>query len=57
VLSVIYDDGIWTSWAAYAGWRDYVHPGATVNHRGNPTLRHQEHVHVAVESRRFYRGR
>ena len=30
VLSIIYDDHIWTSWAAGFGWRDYVHPGATM---------------------------
>ena len=57
VLSVIYDDHIWTSWAAYAGWRDYVHPGATFQHRGNSVLRHREHVHVAVESGRPFTGR
>ena len=56
VLSVIYDDRIWTSWAAYAGWRDYVHPGATFRNRGNAVLRHLDHVHVAVESGRPYRG-
>jgi hypothetical protein len=52
VLSIIYDDHIWTSWAAGFGWRDYVHPGATIRHRGNAVLRHLEHVHVAVESGR-----
>jgi hypothetical protein len=52
VLSVIYDDRIWTSWAAGSGWRDYVHPGATFAHRGNSVLRHKDHVHVAVESGR-----
>jgi hypothetical protein len=56
VLSVIYDDRIWTSWAAGSGWRDYVHPGATFAHRGNAVLRHKDHVHVAVESGRPYRG-
>jgi hypothetical protein len=50
VLSIIYDDHIWTSWAAGLGWRDYVHPGATMRHRGNAVLRHLDHVHVAVES-------
>ena len=54
VLSVIYDDRIWTSWAAGSGWRDYVHPGATFAHRGNAVLRHKDHVHVAVESGRPY---
>ena len=34
------------------GWRDYVHPGATMRHRGNAVLRHLDHVHVAVESGR-----
>ena len=57
VLSVIYDDRIWTSWAACAGWRDYVHPGASFTNRGNSILRHREHVHVAVESGRPYTGR
>ena len=52
VLSIIYDDHIWTSWAAGFGWRDYVHPGATMRHRGNAVLRHLDHVHVAVESGR-----
>ena len=52
VLSIIYDDHIWTSWAAGLGWRDYVHPGATMRHRGNAVLRHLDHVHVAVESGR-----
>jgi hypothetical protein len=56
VLSVIYSDHIWTSWAAYAGWRDYVHPGATFSNRGNAVLRHREHVHVAVESGRPFTG-
>jgi hypothetical protein len=54
VLSVIYDDRIWTSWASGA-WRDYVHPGATFADRGNAILRHKDHVHVAVESGRPYR--
>jgi hypothetical protein len=52
VLSIIYDDRIWTSWAAGLGWRDYVHPGATMRRRGNAVLRHLDHVHVAVESGR-----
>ena len=57
VLSVIWDDHIWTSWAAYAGWRDYVHPGASPTNLGNAVLRHRDHVHVAVESGRPYRSR
>ena len=57
VLSVIWDDHIWTSWAAYAGWRDYVHPGASPTNRGNAVLRHRDHVHVAVESGRPYGSR
>ena len=57
VLSVIYHDHIWTSWASYAGWRDYVHPGATMANRGSAILRHKDHVHVAVESGRPYGGR
>ena len=56
VLSVIYDDRIWTSWAAGSGWRDYVHPGATFANRGNAILRHRDHVHVAVESGRPFTG-
>jgi len=51
VLSAIYADHIWTSWAASLGWRDYEHPGGPTR---NPVLRHLDHVHVAVESgRRF----
>jgi hypothetical protein len=53
VLSVIYADRIWTSWASYAGWREYVHPSGN---RTNAVLRHLDHVHVAVESGRSYRG-
>jgi hypothetical protein len=49
VLSVIYHDRIWTSWASSVGWRDYVHPSGN---RTNPILRHLDHVHVAVESGR-----
>ena len=47
LLSVIYSDRIWTSWASSVGWRDYVHPSGN---RTNPILRHLDHVHVAVES-------
>ena len=54
VLSVIYRDRIWTSWASSVGWRDYVHPSGN---RTNPILRHLDHVHVAVESGRNTRGR
>ena len=51
VLSAIYSDRIWTSWAASLGWRPYQHPGGPTR---NPVLRHLDHVHVAVESgRRF----
>jgi hypothetical protein len=46
VLSVIYADQIWTSWAASSGWREYVHPSGDTR---NPVLRHLDHVHVAVE--------
>jgi hypothetical protein len=53
VLSVIYSDHIWTSWASTAGWRDYVHPSGN---RTNPILRHLDHVHVAVESGRLTFG-
>ena len=53
VLSVIYDDHIWTSWAPWA-WRDYVAPGHTSADRGDDVLRHREHVHVAVEDGRPY---
>ena len=52
VLSVIHADRIWTSWAAYLGWRA-VHPSGDTR---NPVLRHLEHVHVAVESGERYRG-
>jgi hypothetical protein len=52
VLSVIFADQIWTSWASW-GWREYVHPSGN---RSNPVLRHLDHVHVAVESGRPYRG-
>jgi hypothetical protein len=52
VLSVIYADRIWTSWASFAGFRDYEHPGGPTR---NPVLRHLDHVHVAVESGRPYR--
>lgn len=53
VLSVIFADQIWTSWAAYAGWREYVHPSGN---RTDPVLRHLDHVHVAVESGRPFHG-
>ena len=53
VLSVIHADRIWTSWAAYLGWRDYIHPSGDTR---NPVLRHLDHVHVAVESGERYRG-
>ncbi len=54
VLSVIYSDRIWTSWASSAGFRDYVHPSGPTR---NPVLRHLDHVHVAVESGRPFRPR
>lgn len=54
VLSVIYSDRIWTSWASSSGFRDYQHPGGPTN---NAVLRHLDHVHVAVESGRPYRPR
>jgi len=54
VLSVIYSDLIWTSWASSAGFRDYVHPSGSTR---NPVLRHLDHVHVAVESGRPFRPR
>ena len=53
VLSVIYADRIWTSWAASFGWRDYIHPSGPTR---NPVLRHLDHVHVAVESGEPFRG-
>ena len=53
VLSVIFADQIWTSWASSLGWRDYIHPSGDTR---NPVLRHLDHVHVAVESGRPYRG-
>ncbi len=54
VLSAIYADRIWTSWAASLGWRTYQHPGGPTR---NPVLRHLDHVHVAVESGRPFRPR
>jgi hypothetical protein len=45
LLSVIFDDRIWTVWASFAGWRPYVHPSGNTT---NPVLRHLEHVHTAV---------
>lgn len=54
ILSVIYADQIWTSWAAVVGWREYVHPSGNTT---NAVLRHLDHVHVAVESGRPYRPR
>ncbi|MGH3341904.1 MAG: hypothetical protein ACRDPK_03290 [Carbonactinosporaceae bacterium] len=45
VLSVIYDDHIWTVWASAVGWRDYLHPSGDTT---DPVLRHLDHVHVAV---------
>jgi hypothetical protein len=45
VLSVIYQDRIWTVWASDAGWRPYVHPSGN---RTDPVLRHLDHVHTAV---------
>jgi hypothetical protein len=53
VLSVIYADHIWTSWGSFLGWRDYVHPSGDSH---NPVLRHLDHIHVAVESGRPWRG-
>ena len=49
LLSVIYADRIWTSWASCAGWRDYVHPSGVTD---NPVLRHLDHVHTAVQGPR-----
>lgn len=46
LLSVIFDDRIWTSWASCAGWRTYVHPSGDTT---NPVLRHLDHVHTAVQ--------
>jgi hypothetical protein len=54
ILSVIYSDHIWTSWASSAGFRDYQHPGGPTR---NPVLRHLDHVHLAVESGRPFRPR
>lgn len=45
LLSVIWQDHIWTDWASEAGWRDYVHPGGPTT---DPTLRHLDHIHMAV---------
>jgi hypothetical protein len=46
VLSVIWQDRIWTTWASSAGWRDYTHPSGNTT---NAVLRHLDHIHVAVE--------
>lgn len=46
VLSVIYRDRIWTVWASFSGWREYVHPSGN---RHNPVLRHLDHIHTAVQ--------
>ncbi len=54
VLSVIYSDHLWTSWASTSGWRSYEHPSGDTD---NPTLRHLDHVHVAVESGHRGQGR
>lgn len=54
VLSVIYSDHIWTSWASALGFRAYQHPGRPTR---NPVLRHLDHVHVAEESGRPFRPR
>lgn len=51
ILSIIYADQIWTSWASFAGWRPYDHPSGS----RNAVLRHLDHVHVAVESGEPYR--
>lgn len=45
VLSVIYRDRIWTVWASFTGWRNYVHPSGKTK---DPVLRHLDHVHIAV---------
>jgi hypothetical protein len=54
VLSVIYRDHIWTVWASYVGWRDYVHPSGNTT---NPVLRHLDHVHTAVLGGPYIRER
>ena len=53
LLSVIYSDRIWTSWASCAGWRDYVHPNGPTS---NAVLRHLDHVHTAVQGPRRVLG-
>jgi len=45
VATVIYDSRIWTARRSAQGWREYVPPGGPTD---DPTLRHQDHVHVDV---------
>jgi hypothetical protein len=45
VATVIYDNRIWTARRSGQGWRAYVPPGGPTD---NPTLRHEDHVHVDV---------
>lgn len=45
VVTVIYDDRIWTARRSAQGWRDYVHPSGDT---GNDVLQHRDHVHVDV---------
>lgn len=45
VKYLIYDDHVWRSDRASAGWTRYTRPnGATAN----PTLRHLDHVHLST---------
>ena len=46
VTYLIYDDHIWRSYRASAGWTPYTHPNGTTS---NPTLRHLDHVHLSSE--------
>jgi hypothetical protein len=47
VATVIYDGRIWSARRSARGWREYVPPGGPTD---NPTLRHEDHVHVDVLS-------
>lgn len=41
---VIFDDRVWRSYRASAGWQPYTHPNGSTN----PTVRHLDHVHLSV---------
>ena len=44
ITYIIFDKRIWSTGRADEGWRPYIHPtGAS-----DPTLDHQNHVHISV---------